>query len=57
MVCGALLGRLYGLKPRDAQYRLQACHDVAENNFNLPVPVNCPQLGEPVRWLEIEVRR
>lgn len=45
MFCGALLGRLYGMRQRDVSYRLQACHDVTEDYWGLAVPINCPQLS------------
>ena len=42
LLAGCLLGRLYGLTPAIALYRLQACHDSAVSEKNRLVPVSCP---------------
>ena len=43
-VAAALIGRLYGLKSRDALYRIQCCHDAIKIYSDLEVPIQCPQL-------------
>ena len=43
-VAAALVGRLYGLKSRDALYRIQCCHDAIKIYSDLEVPIQCPQL-------------
>ena len=42
LLAGCLLGRMYGLTPASALYRLQACHDSAVSEKNRLVPVSCP---------------
>lgn len=49
---GCLLGRLYGLKPYDTLWRIQACHDCMKSEGDRKVRVNCPQLGIQKRLLE-----
>jgi len=43
-VAAALVGRLYGLKSRDALYRIQCCHDTIKIYSDLEFPIQCPQL-------------
>lgn len=44
LIGAILLGRLYGLTPFDALYRVQAAHDSAISEANRAVPIHCPQL-------------
>lgn len=44
MLCGCLLGRIYGLNPREALFRMQVYHDCTPSEGGRSVPVNCPQL-------------
>jgi hypothetical protein len=44
MVCGCLLGRIYGLTPRETLFRMQVYHDCTPSEEGRAVPVNCPQL-------------
>ena len=52
LFAGCLLGRLYGLKPYDALWRIQACHDCMKCEENRKVRANCPQLGIQKRLVE-----
>jgi hypothetical protein len=44
LVCGCLLGRLYGLHPRETLFRMQVYHDFIASQTRRLVPINCPQL-------------
>lgn len=44
LVCGCLLGRLYGLTPRETLFRMQVYHDSIASQVRRLVPINCPQL-------------
>ena len=44
LVCGCLLGRLYGLEPRETLFRMQVYHDFIASQVRRLVPINCPQL-------------
>eukprot|EP01038_Epipyxis_sp_PR26KG_P004857 gene4857-6807_t len=44
MICSILLGRLYGLHPYEAMYRIQASHDCSVQEYKRIVVVNCPHL-------------
>lgn len=44
LVCGCLLGRLYGLTPRETLFRMQVYHDFIPSQVHRVVPINCPQL-------------
>lgn len=44
MICGCLLGRLYGLTPRETLFRMQVYHDCIASHVRRLVPINCPQL-------------
>jgi hypothetical protein len=52
LVAGCLLGRLYALKPYDALWRIQACHDSMKCEAHRKVRANCPQLGIQKRLIE-----
>jgi protein-tyrosine phosphatase len=43
LVCGAILGRLYGLPINDTLVRMQATHDSAPVEAERPVRISCPQ--------------
>jgi hypothetical protein len=44
LVCGCLLGRIYGLTPRETLFRMQVYHDCTPSEEGRAVPVHCPQL-------------
>jgi hypothetical protein len=44
LVCGVLLGRMYGLTPRESLFRMQVYHDCIHSESRRLVAVNCPQL-------------
>ena len=44
LVCGCLLGRMYGLTPREALFRIQVYHDCIHAETRRQFTVNCPQL-------------
>jgi hypothetical protein len=52
LFAGCILGRLYGLKPYDTLWRIQACHDCMKCEETRKVRANCPQLGIQKRLLE-----
>eukprot|EP01034_Spumella_vulgaris_P022155 gene22155-28262_t len=44
MMAALLLGRLYGLHPYEAIYRIQASHDSSKREEHRNIPITCPQL-------------
>ena len=44
LVCACLLGRLYGISPHEALFRIQNSHESAKCEEGRKVPVSCPHL-------------
>lgn len=44
LICGCVLGRLYGLTPSETLLRMQSYHDCEKSQANKVVSLNCPRL-------------